>query len=54
MLSVISVLLGCLLSGLVNAGTEEDPVMQSSTSLESHIYKRGGYLSHGLLNVKFL
>ena len=47
-------LLGCSLSGLANAGTEEDLFMQSSTSPESHIYKRGGSLSHGLLNVKFL
>ena len=47
-------LLGCSLSGLANAGTEEDPFMQSSISPESHIYKRGGSLSHRLLNVKFL
>ena len=47
-------LLGWLLSGLANAGTEEDPFMQSSTSSESHIYNRGGSFSHGLLNVIFL
>ena len=54
-LSVMGVfLLGCLLSGLANASIEEDPFMQSSTSPKSHIYMRGGSLSHGLLNVKFL
>ena len=47
-------LLGYLLSGLANTSIEEDPFMQSSTSPESHIYKRGGSFSHGLLNVKFL
>ena len=47
-------LLGCLLSGLANAGTGEDPFMQSITSPECHIYKRGGSRRPGLLNVKFL
>ena len=47
-------LLGCSLSGLVNTGTGEDPFIQSSTSPESHMYKRGGFLSHGLLSEKFL
>ena len=46
-------LLGCLLLGLANAGTGEDPFMQSITSPECHIYKRGGSRKPGLLNVKF-
>ena len=52
-LSVIGVFLGCLLSGLANVGTGEDPFMQSITSTECHIYKRGGSRKPGLLNVKF-
>ena len=47
-------LLGCLLSGLANAGTGEDPFMQSITSPECHIYKRRGSRKPGLLNVQFL
>ena len=47
-------LLGCLLSGLVNAGTGEDPFMQSITSPECHIYKWRGSRKPGLLNVKIL
>ena len=43
-------LLGCLLSGLANAG--EDPFMQSFTSPECHIYKRGGSHKSGLLHVQ--
>ena len=47
-------LLGCLLSGLANAGTGEDLFMQSITSPGCHIYKRGGSRKPGLLNVQFL
>ena len=47
-------LLGCLLSGLANTGTGEDPFIQSSTSPEIHMYKRGGSLSNELLSGKFL
>ena len=46
-------LLGCSLSGLANTGTGEDPFIQSITSPESHMYKRGGFLSHGLLVKNF-
>ena len=45
-------LLGCLLSGLANAGTGEDPFMQSFTGPECHIYKRGGSHKPGLLDVQ--
>ena len=51
-LSVIGISSWLVTSGLVNAGTGEDPFMQKITSPESHIYKRGGSLRHGLLNVQ--
>ena len=47
-------LLGCSLSGLANTGTGEDPFIQSITSPESHMYKKGrgslvvGYLVKNL------
>ena len=43
-------LLGCSLSGLANTGTGEDPFIQSITSPESHMYKKGrGSLVMGYL-----
>ena len=46
---------GYLLSGLANAGIGEDPFMLCITSPESHIYKWGGFLGQGIINVdKFL
>ena len=45
-------LLGCLLSGHANAGTEKDPFMQSFTSPECHIYKIGGSHKPWLLDMQ--
>ena len=48
-------LFGYFLSGLVNVGIVEDPFMLCITSPESHIYKWGGFLGQGIINMhKFL
>ena len=48
-------LFGYLLTGLANAGIGEDPFMLCITSPESNIYKWGGFVGQGIINVhKFL
>ena len=48
-------LFGYFLSGLANEGIGEDPFMLCITSPESHIYKWGGFLGQGIINIdKFL
>ena len=48
-------LFGYFLSGLANEGIGEDPFMLCITSPESHIYKWGGFLGQGIINMdKFL
>ena len=44
-------LFGYFLSGFVNAGIGEDPFMLCITSPESHIYKWGGFLGQGIINM---
>ena len=44
-------LFGYLLSGLANAGIGEDPFMLCITSPESQVYKWGGFLGQGIINV---
>ena len=44
-------LFGYFLSGLTKAGIGEDPFMLCITSPGSHIYKWGGFLGLGIINM---